>query len=88
MSEQHNNRNKIAGLLFAGITPTEIAFTLNVSRPTIYDVKCQERPRGQQDLERMPGSDWKPILNCKDVKTAVEAEPTKSMAAHAKDMGV
>ncbi|QQP50216.1 Histone-lysine N-methyltransferase [Caligus rogercresseyi] len=57
--------------------PTEIAFTLNVSRPTVYDIK-----------NALPDSDRKPILNCKDVKTAVEAEPTKSMAAHAKDMGV
>ncbi|QQP41042.1 Uncharacterized protein FKW44_015289, partial [Caligus rogercresseyi] len=58
---------------------TEIAFTLNVSRPTVYDVK---------NTLRKPGSDRKMILSCKDVITAVEAEPTKSMAAHAKDMGV
>ncbi|QQP38673.1 Hypothetical protein FKW44_019318 [Caligus rogercresseyi] len=39
MTEQHNNWNKIAGVLIAGCNPTEIAFTLNVSRPSVYDVK-------------------------------------------------
>ncbi|QQP41044.1 Hypothetical protein FKW44_015291, partial [Caligus rogercresseyi] len=63
---------------------TEIAFTLNVSRPTVYDVK--NTLVAGRDLERKPGSDRKMILSCKDVITAVEAEPTKSMAAHAKDM--
>ncbi|QQP53321.1 Uncharacterized protein FKW44_005766, partial [Caligus rogercresseyi] len=67
-------------------TPTEIAFALNVSRPTVYDVK--NALVADRDLERKPDSDRKPMFNCKNVKTAVEAEPTKSMAAHAKDMGV
>ncbi|QQP50725.1 Uncharacterized protein FKW44_011839, partial [Caligus rogercresseyi] len=86
MNEQHNNRKKIAGVLFAGSTPMEIAFALNVSRPTVYDVK--NALVADRDLEWKPDSDWKPMLNCKNVKTAVEAEPTKSMAAHAKDMSV
>eukprot|EP00096_Caligus_rogercresseyi_P010587 TRINITY_DN3914_c0_g1_i2.p1 TRINITY_DN3914_c0_g1~~TRINITY_DN3914_c0_g1_i2.p1 ORF type:complete len:232 (+),score=46.16 TRINITY_DN3914_c0_g1_i2:110-805(+) len=41
MSKQRNNRNGIAGVLFVGGTPTEIAFTPNCLR-------CQEHPRGRQ----------------------------------------
>jgi transposase-like protein len=79
---ERDNRIRIRALLDSGASPTEIAKQLGVSRKTVYNVK------GREDVERRPGNGRKPSIDIEVIKTAIEAEPTKSLRNHARDMGV
>eukprot|EP00095_Tigriopus_kingsejongensis_P010887 maker-scaffold86_size395752-snap-gene-2.34 protein:Tk10887 transcript:maker-scaffold86_size395752-snap-gene-2.34-mRNA-1 annotation:"conserved hypothetical protein" len=55
---------------------------LGVSRTTVYAVKQRN------DIDRKPGSGKTPALDKNVIKTAIEADPLKSLRKHAADMNV
>ena len=82
MASERDNRISIRALLDAGKKPAEISDQLGVSRPTVYAVKRSNT------VERKEGSGRKLKLDPEELKKAAEADPLKSMRAHAKDLGV
>ncbi|QQP39893.1 Putative transposable element [Caligus rogercresseyi] len=63
-------------------TPTEISRLLGVAKMSVY------RIGNKDNIERKRGSGSKAKVHLQVIKKALEAEPLKSMRAHAKDMGI
>ncbi|QQP40113.1 Putative transposable element [Caligus rogercresseyi] len=82
MASERDTLVKFCALLDAGKTPTDILKLLGVARMSVYCI-------GKKDnIERKRGSDSKAKVNLQVIKKALEAEPLKTMRAHAKDMGI
>ncbi|QQP31680.1 Putative transposable element [Caligus rogercresseyi] len=82
MASERDIRVKVRALLDAGKTPTGISRLLGVARMSVYSI-------GKKDnIDRKLGSGCKAKEDLKVIKKALEAEPLKSMRAHAMDMGI
>ncbi len=86
MSKERDNRVEVSALLRAGHTPTEVARLIGVARSTVYLVKS--RIESGDGIERKAGSGRKASLDADDLKAAIEADPTKALCTHAKELGV
>ncbi|QQP37062.1 Putative transposable element [Caligus rogercresseyi] len=82
MASERDTRVKVRALLDAGKTPTEISRLLGVARMPVYRIGMKD------NIERKRGSGSKAKVALQVIKKALEAEPLKSMRAHAKDMGI
>ena len=82
MTSEREKRISICALLNAGKTPTEISKQLAVSRPTVYSVSRSKM------VDRREGSGRKAKLDPDEMQRVAQANPLKSMRAHAKDLGV
>ncbi|QQP54719.1 Uncharacterized protein FKW44_007640, partial [Caligus rogercresseyi] len=82
MASERDTRVKVCALLDAGKTPTEISRLLGVARMSVYRISKKNI------IERKRGSGSKAKVDLQVIKMALEAEPLKSMRAHAKDMGI
>lgn len=94
MSSERDTQIKIASLLCAGLGPTAIANQVRVSRNTVQLVKkCLAKAENTLEgearaLDRKVGSGGQQKVDLAVIKLAIEANPTKSMVAHAKDLGI
>ena len=85
-----DKRESIVKYLSAGETVDKIVKDLNVSRATVYNVKCYLRKRG--NVLHKPGSGKKPTVAINRlvgvIRSRVARNPIRSMRAMARETGV
>ncbi len=82
MASEQDKQISIHALLNARKTPTEILKQLGISMSTMYAVSRSEM------VDRKEGLGRKAKLDPEEFKTAVQADPLKSMCAHVRDLRV
>ncbi|QQP31692.1 Uncharacterized protein FKW44_025372 [Caligus rogercresseyi] len=79
-------RISVSTLLDAGWTKTAISNHLKFARSFVYKVAKLKYESGY--LKRKPGSGRPKIINPTIIKNLLKRNPTKSMSAVAKDLGI